>query len=71
MTVEDLWNEYREKVCPPELGEPPWFLYWQRQAFLCGVLATIGNIVENPACFDDLRESIANWLATRAEETFP
>jgi hypothetical protein len=71
MTIEDLWNEYREKVCPPDLKEPGGSLYWQRMAFLAGVTAAIGNIVLRPSCFDELRESAAAWAANPKAEPGP
>jgi hypothetical protein len=71
MTAERLWDEYREKCCPPDLKEPGGSLYWQRMAFLAGVTATIGNIIMRPACFEELRESLGSWLGdpTRKAES--
>ena len=71
LTAEDLWNEYREICSPPDLNEPGGSLYWQRQAFLAGVTATIGNIVLRPSCFEELRKSIVDWIATRDREARP
>ena len=62
MTAEELWQEYREQCCPPELGETSNEIAVQRQAFLCGIMAAIGNIIKRPECFDELRESIWKWM---------
>jgi hypothetical protein len=66
MTAEDLWQEYRTKCCPGETGEA---LHWQRMAFLAGVTATIGNILIRPSCFEELRDSIIDWVATEQAES--
>jgi hypothetical protein len=71
MTAEDLWHEYRELCCPPDLNEPGGSLYWQRVAFLAGVTATIGNVIMRPECFEELRESIVDWMANRETELRP
>jgi hypothetical protein len=71
MTIHDLWNEYREQCCPPELDESAPVIYWQRIAFLAGVTATLGNIIMRPACFEELRLSLELWIATRDTEPRP
>ncbi len=65
MTADDLWEDYRRRCCPPELGETTREIALQREAFLCGVTATIGNIIMRPECFDVLRKSIADWIAKK------
>ncbi len=66
MTIDDLWQEYRERCCPDESGEA---LHWQRMAFLAGVTATIGNIIDRPSCFEELRASLMQWIESQQAES--
>jgi hypothetical protein len=62
MTAEDLWQEFQRECCPPELGESSEQIAAQRMVFLAGVTATIGNILIRPACWDELRDSLIEWM---------
>jgi hypothetical protein len=65
LTIDDLWQEYREKCCPGESGEE---LHWQKMAFFAGITATIGNIIDQPSCFEELKDSLIQWVENQEAE---
>jgi hypothetical protein len=69
MTAEDLWQDYRQQCCTPELGETSEQISMQRMIFLAGVAAAIGCIHERPSCFLELSDSIVDWIASEEAES--
>jgi hypothetical protein len=68
MTAEDLWQEYRAECCTPALGETSEEISLQRMIFLAGVTSAIVSIHERPSCFQELSDSLVDWLATEEAE---
>lgn len=55
VTATDLWERYRDSVCPGESGD---ILHYQRLAFLAGVMAGLGTVMGDGADPVKLADSV-------------
>jgi hypothetical protein len=69
VTIEDLWQDYLQCCCPPELNETSEQINLQRLTFMAGVTSAIGSVWDRPESLEELRDSIAGWIASEEAQS--